>query len=156
MTILQFVLLGAALFSIGLYGVLTRKNAVLVLASVELMLAAVNVNLVVFDVHLQDTLHAGQIFSLFIIALAAAEVGIGIAIVLMAITLDRLSQALARKDGLPNEFANLDEYRAAFAELGVASVSKPELEADDIPTRVVSLPCWERFDAQSQESILKD
>ena len=83
MTILQFVILGAALFSIGLYGVLTRKNAVLVLASVEGMLAAVNVNLVAFDVFLGDASHAGQMMALFIIALAAAEVGIGIAIVLM-------------------------------------------------------------------------
>ena len=83
MTVLQFVLLGTALFALGLYGVITRKNAVLVLASVELMLAAVNVNLVAFDVYLQDTFHAGQVFALFIIALAAAEVGIGIAIVLM-------------------------------------------------------------------------
>ncbi len=83
MTIIQFLLVGAALFSFGLYGVITRRNAVLVLASVELMLAAVNINLVTFDVVLQDALHAGQMFSLFIIALAAAEVGIGIAIVLM-------------------------------------------------------------------------
>jgi len=83
MTIIQFVLLGAALFAIGLYGVLTRKNAVLVLASVELMLAAANVNLVAFDVYLGDASHAGQMMTLFIIGLAAAEVGIGIAIVLM-------------------------------------------------------------------------
>jgi NADH-quinone oxidoreductase subunit K len=83
MTIVQFALLGAALFVIGLYGVLTRKNAVLVLASVEVMLAAVNVNLVAFDVYLGDASHAGQMMALFIIALAAAEVGIGIAIVLM-------------------------------------------------------------------------
>jgi len=83
MTIVQFVILGAALFSLGLYGVLTRKNAVLVLASVEVMLAAVNVNLVAFDVYLGDASHAGQMMALFIIALAAAEVGIGIAIVLM-------------------------------------------------------------------------
>lgn len=83
MTIVQFLLLGAALFSIGLYGVITRRNAVLVLASVELMLAAVNINMVAFDVYLQDSLHAGQVFALFIIALAAAEVGIGIAIILM-------------------------------------------------------------------------
>jgi NADH-quinone oxidoreductase subunit K len=83
MTIVQFALLGAALFAIGLYGVLTRKNAVLVLASVEVMLAAVNVNLVAFDVYLGDASHAGQMMALFIIALAAAEVGIGIAIVLM-------------------------------------------------------------------------
>lgn len=83
MTVIQFILVGAALFSMGLYGVITRKNAVLVLASVELMLAAVNVNMVAFDTFLQDELHSGQIFSLFIIALAAAEVGIGIAIILM-------------------------------------------------------------------------
>lgn len=83
MTISQFLLLGAAMFSMGLYGVITRKNAVLILASVELMLASVNINLVAFDVFLQDTLHGGQVLSLFVIALAAAEVGIGIAIVLM-------------------------------------------------------------------------
>jgi NADH-quinone oxidoreductase subunit K len=83
MTVVQFVLVGMALFSIGLYGVITRKNAVLILASVELMLAAVNIYMVTFDVYLQDQLHSGQIFSLFIIALAAAEVGIGIAIILL-------------------------------------------------------------------------
>lgn len=83
MTVVQFVLVGAALFSIGLYGVISRKNAVLILASVELMLAAVNINMVTFDTYLQDQLHSGQIFSLFIIALAAAEVGIGIAIILL-------------------------------------------------------------------------
>ena len=83
MTIIQFIIVGAALFSMGLYGVITRKNAVLILASVELMLAAVNINLVSFDTYLQDQLHSGQIVALFIIALAAAEVGIGIAIVLM-------------------------------------------------------------------------
>ena len=83
MTIIQFVLVASALFSLGLYGVFTRRNAVLVLASVELMLAAVNLNLVSFDAYLADQLHAGQMMSLFIIALAAAEVGIGIAIILM-------------------------------------------------------------------------
>jgi NADH-quinone oxidoreductase subunit K len=83
MTVVQFVLVGVAFFSIGLYGVISRKNAVLILASVELMLAGVNINMVTFDTYLQDQLHAGQIFSLFIIALAAAEVGIGIAIILL-------------------------------------------------------------------------
>ena len=83
MTAVQFVIVGAALFSIGLYGVIARKNAVLILASVELMLAAVNINMVTFDTYLQDQLHSGQTFSLFIIALAAAEVGIGIAIILL-------------------------------------------------------------------------
>ena len=83
MTVVQFLLLGSALFAIGLFGVITRKNAVLILASVEVMLAAVNLNLVALDAYLVDPLHAGQVFALFIIALAAAEVGIGIAIVLM-------------------------------------------------------------------------
>ena len=83
MTIVQFVLLGSAMFTMGLYGVITRRNAVLVLASVELMLAAVNINLVAFDAYLTDQLYAGQMLALFVIALAAAEVGIGIAIVLM-------------------------------------------------------------------------
>jgi len=82
-TIVQFLLLGSALFSMGLYGVITRRNAVLVLASVELMLSAVNINLVAFDTYLQDQLKSGQMLSLFVIALAAAEVAIGIAIVLM-------------------------------------------------------------------------
>jgi len=76
------VVLAALLFSIGIYGVLARRNAVLVLMAIELMLNAVNINLVAFDVWLRDTLHAGQSLTLFVIALAAAEVGIGLAIVL--------------------------------------------------------------------------
>jgi NADH-quinone oxidoreductase subunit K len=83
MPVAQFLLLAAALFSLGVYGVLTRRNAVLVLMSVELMLAAVNINFVVFDRAWADQLAGGQIFALFIIAVAAAEVGIGLAIVLL-------------------------------------------------------------------------
>ncbi len=83
MIVNQFLLLGAALFSIGVYGVLSRRNAVLVLLSVELMLAAVNINMVAFDRLNQDVLAGGQVFALFIIAVAAAEVGIGLAIVLL-------------------------------------------------------------------------
>jgi NADH-quinone oxidoreductase subunit K len=75
--------LAVLLFCTGLYGVLARRNAILVLMSVELMLNAVNLNLVAFDVWLRDTLHAGQALTLFIIAIAAAEIGIGLAIVLM-------------------------------------------------------------------------
>ncbi len=75
--------LAALLFAIGVYGVLARRNAILVLMSVELMLNAVNLNLVAFDVWLRDTLHAGQALTLFTIAVAAAEIGIGLAIVLM-------------------------------------------------------------------------
>ncbi|HSM01088.1 MAG TPA: NADH-quinone oxidoreductase subunit NuoK [Acidimicrobiia bacterium] len=83
MTVSQFLVLGALLFSIGIYGVLVRRNAVLVLLSVELMLAAVNINLVAFGAFLQDSLLAGQAFALFVITIAAAEVGIGLAIVVM-------------------------------------------------------------------------
>ncbi|MEU7280470.1 NADH-quinone oxidoreductase subunit NuoK [Streptomyces sp. NPDC045431] len=75
--------LAVLLFCTGLYGVLARRNAILVLMSVELMLNAVNLNLVAFDVWLRDTLHAGQALTLFTIAIAAAEIGIGLAIVLM-------------------------------------------------------------------------
>ncbi|MFI9720307.1 NADH-quinone oxidoreductase subunit NuoK [Streptomyces sp. NPDC052396] len=75
--------LAALLFCTGLYGVLARRNAVLVLMSVELMLNAVNLNLVAFDVWLRDKLHAGQALTLFTIAIAAAEIGIGLAIVLL-------------------------------------------------------------------------
>lgn len=78
--------LAALLFCTGLYGVLARRNAILVLMSVELMLNAVNLNLVAFDVWLsrsaEDTLHSGQALTLFTIAIAAAEIGIGLAIVL--------------------------------------------------------------------------
>ena len=62
---------------------LARRNAILVLMSVELMLNAVNLNLVAFDVCLRDELLAGQVFTLFVITIAAAEIGLGLAIVLL-------------------------------------------------------------------------
>ncbi|MET9531551.1 NADH-quinone oxidoreductase subunit NuoK [Streptomyces sp. NPDC006649] len=74
--------LAALLFCAGLYGVLARRNVILILMSVELMLNAVNLNLVAFDVWLRDKLHSGQALTLFTIAIAAAEIGIGLAIVL--------------------------------------------------------------------------
>jgi len=74
---------GAVLFSAGVYGVLARRNAVLVLMSIELMLNAVNVNLVAFSAYLRDVVLTGQIFALFVITVAAAEVGIGLAIVIL-------------------------------------------------------------------------
>lgn len=83
MIINQFLILAAAIFALGVYGVLSRRNAVMVLLSVELLLGAVNINFVVFDRALADELASGQIFSLFIIAIAAAEVGIGLAIILL-------------------------------------------------------------------------
>ena len=73
--------LSATLFSIGVYGVLARRNAVLVLMSIELMLNAVNINLVAFGAALHDL--SGQVFALFVITVAAAEVGIGLAIVIL-------------------------------------------------------------------------
>ena len=81
MLINQFLLLGAVLFSIGVYGVLARRNGVLVLMSIELILNAVNINLIAFGARTGDP--AGQVFALFVIAIAAAEVGVGLAIVLL-------------------------------------------------------------------------
>ena len=77
----QFLILSAFLFCVGIYGVLARRNAVLVLMSVEIMLNAVNLNFIAFSAQLQET--SGQIFALFIITVAAAEVGVGLAIVLL-------------------------------------------------------------------------
>jgi NADH:ubiquinone oxidoreductase subunit K len=80
----QFLLLGAVLFSIGVYGVLARKNGVLVLMSIELILNAVNINLLAFGFMGGDNAAiTGQVFALFIITVAAAEVGVGLAIVLL-------------------------------------------------------------------------
>ncbi|MFD0024377.1 NADH-quinone oxidoreductase subunit NuoK [Streptomyces sp. NPDC058382] len=87
--------LAVLLFCTGLYGVLARRNAILVLMSVELMLNAVNLNLVAFDVWLRDALHSGQALTLFTIAIAAAEIGIGLAIVL-AVYRNRGSSAVDR------------------------------------------------------------
>ena len=81
MPVTQYVLLSAFLFCTGVYGVLARRNGVLVLMSIELMLNAVNINLVAFSAQLNDA--AGQVFALFVIAIAAAEVGVGLAIVLL-------------------------------------------------------------------------
>ena len=79
---LPFVLaFSAVLFATGIYGVLARRNAVLVLMSIELMLNAVNVNLVAFSAYLHQL--TGQVFALFVITVAAAEIGIGLAIVIL-------------------------------------------------------------------------
>jgi len=77
----QFLLLAAVLFCIGVYGVIARRNAVMVLMSVELILNAVNINLVAFG-RLHDVVF-GHVFALFVIAVAAAEVGVGLALVIM-------------------------------------------------------------------------
>ena len=77
----QFLLLGAVLFCLGVYGVLARRNAVLVLMSIELILNAVNINLIAFGALWGSV--SGAVFALFVIAIAAAEVGVGLAIVLL-------------------------------------------------------------------------
>jgi NADH:ubiquinone oxidoreductase subunit K len=77
----EFLVLAAVLFSVGVYGVIARRNAVAVLMSIELVLNAVNINLIAFSA-MNHSL-AGQVFALFVIAIAAAEVGVGLAIVLV-------------------------------------------------------------------------
>ena len=81
MLLVQFLLLSSVLFCIGIYGVLARKNGVMVLMSIELILNAVNINLVAFGTMTNNI--AGEVFALFVIAIAAAEVDVGLAIVLL-------------------------------------------------------------------------
>jgi NADH:ubiquinone oxidoreductase subunit K len=105
MLVNEFLLLAAALFCIGVYGVIARKNGVMVLMSIELILNSVNINILAFAVqngHLVDGKMFGDpnghVFALFIIAVAAAEVAVGLAIVLLiyrnrrSIALDELSE----------------------------------------------------------------
>ena len=77
----NYILLSAIIFSIGVIGVLIRRNAIVIFMSVELMLNAVNLLLTAFSVYRGDA--AGQVFVFFIMALAAAEVAIGLAIIVM-------------------------------------------------------------------------
>ena len=77
-----FLVLSAALFSIGLFGVLSRKNAVAILLGVELMLNAVNINLVAFWRFGDPTVMVGQVFAIIVLAVAAAEVAVGLALVI--------------------------------------------------------------------------
>jgi NADH:ubiquinone oxidoreductase subunit K len=77
-----YLLLAAGLFSIGLCGVLIRKNAVAVLMSIELMLNAVNINLVAFWRYLTPTSASGQMFTIIVMATAAAEAAVGLALMI--------------------------------------------------------------------------
>ena len=77
-----YLMLGALLFVIGLFGALTRRNAVAILMCLELMLNAVNINMVAFSRFITPQLLTGQIFAIFIIGIAAAEAALGLAIVL--------------------------------------------------------------------------
>jgi NADH:ubiquinone oxidoreductase subunit K len=79
----QYLILGAALFAIGLFGVITRRNTIGILMSLELMFNAANINLVAFSQFIKGAALTGQIFAIFIVVVAAAEATIGLAIVLL-------------------------------------------------------------------------
>ena len=81
-TLVHLQVLSAGLFCIGLYGVLARRNAVLILLAIELMLNAVNVNLIGLAAFLDPERFLGQIIAIFVITVAAAEVGLALAIIL--------------------------------------------------------------------------
>lgn len=95
----HYVVLSTLLFSIGLFGVLVKKNAVSVLICIELMLNAVNINLIAFSKYITPTDLIGQIFAIFVITVAAAEVGVGLAIII-AIYRNKLSVNLDEIDWL--------------------------------------------------------
>ena len=80
LTTAHYLVLSAALFTIGLVGVMVRRNIIIVFMSIELMLNAVNINLVAFSHQLQHTV--GQVFAIFVIAVAAAEAAVGLGIIL--------------------------------------------------------------------------
>jgi len=76
----HYLILSAALFVIGIIGVMVRRNIIIILMSIELILNAVNINLVAFSAQLQNTV--GQVFALFVISVAAAEAAVGLGIIL--------------------------------------------------------------------------
>lgn len=78
-----YIVLSATLFCIGIYGVLARRNAILILLSVEIMLNAVNINFIAFSRFITPNTMVGQIYTIFAMATGAAEIGIGLAIVLL-------------------------------------------------------------------------
>lgn len=78
----SYLIFAAALFSIGLYGVLARKNAVAILMGIELMLNAVNINLVAFWRYQDPAMITGQVFAVIVFAVSAAEVAVGLALVI--------------------------------------------------------------------------
>jgi len=95
----HYLILAAALFGIGLFGVLTKRNAVAVLICIELMLNAININLLAFNKFMTPNDFIGQIFAIFVITVAAAEVGVGLAIII-AIYRNKLSVNLDEIDWL--------------------------------------------------------
>jgi NADH-quinone oxidoreductase subunit K len=79
-TTTHYMVLSAALFTLGVVGVMTRRNVIIVLMSIELMLNAVNINLVAFSHQLENAV--GQVFAVFIVVVAAAEAAVGLGIIL--------------------------------------------------------------------------
>ena len=120
--------LSALLFAIGIYGVLARRNAILVLMGVELMLNAVNLSFVAFDAAWRDALHGGQVMMLFVITIAAAEIGLGLAIVLLVYRTHATSDVRSLRD--------LGERSVdARAELDADSAATAtDAAADGVPT----------------------
>mgnify|MGYP001078517137 CR=1 FL=1 len=78
----MYLLVAAGLFSIGVYGVLSRRNAVAILMSIELMLSAVNINLIAFWRYVTPQSLSGQAFAVFVFVIAAAEAAVGLAIII--------------------------------------------------------------------------
>lgn len=78
----HYLVLSAVLFSIGLYGALAKRNAVIILMCIELMLSAVNITLIAFSRYIVPAELTGQIFAIFVIVVAAAEAAVGLAIIL--------------------------------------------------------------------------
>ncbi len=139
MHLLYPLIVSALLFSIGVYGVLARRNAILVLLSVELMLNAVNLNLVAFDVWLRDELHAGQVFTLYVITIAAAEIGLGLAIVLLVFRERQTADIDTLRDLGERQYdALVDADAAAEAEHpgGAAEAVDPAAGAPPVEPRV--------------------
>ena len=83
MQLMHYLTLAAILFSIGFYGLITRRNAIAILMSLELMFNAVNINLVAFNRFVAPTEFVGQVFAIFVIVVAAAEATVGLAIVIL-------------------------------------------------------------------------
>ena len=78
----HYLILSAVLFSIGLYGALSKRNAIAILMSIEIMLVAVSIAMVAFSRYIVPTLLTGQVFAIFIMVVAAAEAAVGLAIII--------------------------------------------------------------------------
>ncbi|MEW2519851.1 NADH-quinone oxidoreductase subunit NuoK [Actinacidiphila alni] len=128
--------LAVLLFCVGVYGVLARRNAILVLMSVELMLNAVNLNLVAFDVWLRDVVHSGQALTLFTITIAAAEIGLGLAIVLLVYRnrgssdVDRLTDLAEPPEHGPSEHGTPGHGDGTAPEAGAADGTAADQNAE--------------------------